>query len=332
MKTITLFKVFTVIALACIINISAQAQVNDTVVVQVSPTLVIKVSASNLLNVRKTEVADSLIRQFQKEFSDVKSQIMPYEMYDITYLQNGFLKIDSLSGSQLFNANKQGLVKSTNNSRCRLLPKQNAQCGSTFDDLSIVIYFKDLNELDDPNIITAVNQSMAQVMKPARFSKNWFFNNEQGKTTLTREEITNTVHQDQIYLSAGMGAALIKNTGMVNIGFTAGISLGSRGRDKHRVFVTDEMNYVFSTNSSFTINNFLSMGYAHNFSRNADKPKWYGLEAGFLTNKKSNFFDDNTYRLGLIINPVEKVNIKPFLYFEDNFQKVYPGIGITIDF
>ncbi len=332
MKKSTSLKVLVLLIVVGISGFSATAQLYDTVIIQMSPTLQIKVSASNLPELQKMGTVAQLINQFQTEFAAIKNQIDNLPSYDIRYVQNDLMTIDSMKTKQVFVSSGNMLVKQAENNRCTLQEKKNEGCGETNNSLRVVIYFDNLNELSDTSIINAVSNSLVQVSKSGRFSKNWFFGIQDDKVTLDREEANYDRNHDQIALSAGMGGALIKNTGLVNISFVAGFMIGGRGYVKHKILVTDEMNYIFNSNSSFTINNFLSLGYAHNFSSNPNKPQWYGLEVGFLTNKKSNFFDGNTYRLGLIVNPVKSIQIKPNLYFEDNFQRVYPGIGVSFGF
>ncbi len=330
MKKFTLLKLLSVAAILWLGSYGAQAQINDTLVVQVSPTLAVKVTADNLPELAESGTAIALLKQFQKDLEQLQPRIQNRSGYYITYKQNGYLTIDSLSPKQVFMLNDKEKIN-YNSNRCRLIPPDHEGCGTT-DGEDILIYFEQLDQLTQSELVTAVAESLAKSSKPGRMAKNFYFESMDGQYKQANEEMTSNGHLDQIALTAGMGAALIKNTGMVNIGFSAVMGIGSRGRLKHRFMISDEMNYVFDNNTSFTINNFLSFGYAYNFSKNPDKPMWYGLEAGFLTNKNSNFFADDTYRLGFIVKPTEKVNIKSFLYFEDGFQKVYPGIGLSIDF
>jgi len=330
MKQITLLKILSAVTILWMCNYSAQAQINDTLVIQVSPTLAVKVTSDNLPRLAESGTAIVLIKQFQEDFEKLQPQVLGRSGYSIIYKQNDYLTIDSLSPKQLFMLNDKGKIN-YNSNRCRLIPPDPEGCGIAEGE-DILIYFEQQDELTHPELVTAVEESLSKSSKPGRMAKNFYFESMDGQYKQANEEMTSNGHLDQIALTAGMGAALIKNTGMVNIGFSAVVGIGSRGRLKHRFMISDEMNYVFDNNTSFTINNFLSFGYAYNFSKNPDKPMWYGLEAGFLTNKNSNFFADDTYRLGFIVKPTEKVNIKPFLYFEDGFQKVYPGIGLSIDF
>lgn len=332
MKNFTYLKLSAIVLILWGFSTTIQAQVNDTLVVEISPTMVVKISADNLKDLKKTDAAPQLIREFQKEWITIKSQVKRQSSYDITYRQDELIEVDSMNQKQLFSVKKDVPSGWLNKNRCTLLPLKDEQTQETENNLYVLIYFEQLEELEDSSMLKSITQALDQVSKPSRFTKNWYFKSDGEQLQLIKEEQTVTRHMDMIYLNAGIGAALIKNTGMVNIGFSAGINIGSRGRGLHRIFISDEMDYVFDNNSSFTINNFLGIGYAYNFSRNPEKEAWYGLEAGFLTNKNSNFFADDTYRLGFIVSPVEKVNIKPFLYFEDSFQKVYPGIGVTIDF
>ena len=330
MKKFTLLKKLTLVALLWTTFYSAKAQINDTLVVQVSPTLAVKLTSDNLPELAESGTAIALIKQFQEDLARLQPQFPSNGRYVIKYKQSAYLEVDSVNKTQVFVLNDKSSIN-YNSNRCQLIPPDPEGCGIS-DGEDILIYFAQLEELSQPRLVEVVEKTLSQASKPERMAKNFYYTWHENQSVLMHEQTTSNAHLDQISLKAGMGAALIKNTGMVNIGFSAVVGIGSRGRLKHRFVISDEMNYVFDNNSSFTINNFLSFGYAMNFSKKTDKPVWYGLEAGFLTNKNSNFFANDTYRLGFIVNPVEKVNIKPYLYFEDGFKKVYPGIGLTFEF
>ena len=59
---------------------------------------------------------------------------------------------------------------------------------------------------------------------------------------------------------------------------------------------------------------------------------WFGAELGYLTNRNGNFFDKNTFRLGVNWDIGRYMSVSPCLYISDNFNKMYPGIRLGIGF
>ena len=77
---------------------------------------------------------------------------------------------------------------------------------------------------------------------------------------------------------------------------------------------------------------FIDIGYKSNFAKNPEKEDWLGFSVGYLVNKKSNIFDENTWRFSTYRNLGKNIEIVSQLYFTENFSKAFPGIGLHLGF
>nr|WP_319399773.1 hypothetical protein [uncultured Carboxylicivirga sp.] len=137
-------------------------------------------------------------------------------------------------------------------------------------------------------------------------------------------------NNDVIQLSAGSGMQGIKGDWLGSFNAQATMILTRKGIDKHAISFSYEWLYNFTTPNEKYINEFIDLGYAHNFSKNPDKDNWMGISFGFMTKRRGEFFSNNTYRLGLNTRLNKNLAIGPQMYFNDFFKDVYPGVNVTI--
>jgi hypothetical protein len=91
--------------------------------------------------------------------------------------------------------------------------------------------------------------------------------------------------------------------------------------------------YVFGDQSNhYAVNNFLNVGYARNFSNDKDKFKWQGIEIGFPIQKQGELFKDNIFRLGVKVGIGGAAYLSTYLYVNEGFKTVYPGLRVSIPF
>ena len=190
MKKFTLLKMMALLFAAILLNQNVQGQVNDTLVVNISPTLLVKVTDHNLPDLIENRQADSLILQFQSEFNSIKSDIKKQKSYHLYWLQDGYLRVDSLADMQVFTFEKQGLIQTPADNVCELSPRVVPSVLEKPGSLKILIYFKNLEDLSNPMMATYVDQALQKVPKPTRFAKNHYFEIKDQQETFAREEIT----------------------------------------------------------------------------------------------------------------------------------------------
>lgn len=80
-------------------------------------------------------------------------------------------------------------------------------------------------------------------------------------------------------------------------------------------------------------NDFLTLTYGQGGTKDYDPRKEFSFSAvfslGYLINRKGNYFDKNTFRLGAGKLQLLKTTIEPSLYFNNFFKGVTPGIRIS---
>ena len=139
---------------------------------------------------------------------------------------------------------------------------------------------------------------------------------------------------DQLQLTAGVGISTFKKELLPNFNFRMALIFSKKGIYKNNYFADLEFMYDFVDEESKMIpksGHFLSLGYMRNFSNTPTKADWYGLSVGYLLRKKSNIFDDDTWRISVHRKISKNIELIGQLYFPNNFGKVFPGINVKID-
>ncbi len=140
---------------------------------------------------------------------------------------------------------------------------------------------------------------------------------------------------DQLSLTAGVGLNTFKKDLLPKFNFRMAFQFSRKGILKNSYFAEYELMYDFlEKEDGKTVpksGKFLSLGYMHNFSDNPDEADWYGLSIGYLLDKKSPIFDDDTWKVSIYRKIGENKEVSAHLYFPDNFGSVFPGISLGID-
>jgi hypothetical protein len=144
---------------------------------------------------------------------------------------------------------------------------------------------------------------------------------------------THGAHHEQDYLrvNISMGAGLIRDKLVPEIGAEAAFVFGSR-----RFFgINTTMHYFFDRreNGSYgmAINTFVNVEYAQSFNRSR---LWQKFGVGYLVNRQGNYFGENTFKASLSLGTkkFEGLHLIPELYFTDNFRTIFPGLRVGIGF
>ena len=98
-----------------------------------------------------------------------------------------------------------------------------------------------------------------------------------------------------------------------------------------------EPNFLFAKDSSGKLktyrNDFLTLTYEQGGIKDHNALKGFSYSTafslGYLINRKGDFFDKNTFRLGAGKIQLYKTSIEPIMYFNNLFKGVTPGIRIT---
>lgn len=206
-----------------------------------------------------------------------------------------------------------------------------------------------LNDIDDLN---------ALVGGPLTAKINTLQNNINGKwplvmgtrshylkadKTITADERRGTTMQ-----SAG-GGDFITFLGSVNVQnyknyFVPSLSLGAQFTftNAQKTFkwvpgIYWEPHFLFGRDSANKLrsfrNDFLTLTYAQGGTTGYDSKKDFSFSTafslGYLIRRKGEYFEKNTFRLGAGSIQMKKTNVEPFIYFNNFFKGVTPGIRIT---
>lgn len=221
------------------------------------------------------------------------------------------------------------------NKRTHMLELSN---NSKYDHYKAYIHFSTIDQLYEITKydFDKINQSLqANYEKPEnKYLKHkpftsWINVSAESETEISYNQIPNHP-TDVIQLSAGTGLQNLKGEWLGSFNTKMTVLLSRKMVDKHAFSFTYEWMYNFTSPSDKYVNDFIEFGYSYNFSSIAEKDKWAGLNFGFLANRKGEFFDKNTYRLGLSTNLGKSITVAPQIYFNDFFKNVYPGLNISI--
>lgn len=137
---------------------------------------------------------------------------------------------------------------------------------------------------------------------------------------------------DQIWLKYGTGLENVKNSWAASIEVGMALSFSRKGINKNEYSLHYEWQYDFSSANERNINQFVSLGYRHDFSKDPDNSKSYTFKLGYLAHKQGNLYSKDTFRLGVSRGIGSKFTIEPQIYFNDFFQDVIPSIKLGIGF
>ncbi len=137
---------------------------------------------------------------------------------------------------------------------------------------------------------------------------------------------------DQIELSFSPGFENVKNSWAGSIEAVMTFSFSRKGINKNAYSLHYEWQYDFSSDNERNINQFVSIGYRHDFSKDPDNSKSYTFKLGYLAYKQRNLYSNDTFRLGVSRGIGSKFTIEPQIYFNDFFQDVIPSIKLGIGF
>ncbi|HPE76777.1 MAG TPA: hypothetical protein PLC80_11860 [Draconibacterium sp.] len=163
----------------------------------------------------------------------------------------------------------------------------------------------------------------------------WMTTNKEGSFDTHFLEEVSPVTLDMLILNAGVGAGVIKNQWVNDINFKIGLGFMKKGLQHNVYFAELKMYYDFSNASNdnlFSVNSFVTVGWEHNYSKILENEKWFGVSLGYLVDRNTDFFNENTWKFGIHKRINQTISVNPELYFDHFFKNVYPGVQIGISF
>lgn len=325
-----------VIAILICISIKAFGQpkhlFRDTININIENSINIKISSFEM-SWLKNEKEILEILNFVKEKISKVSDKLPKNSYKIIYTSGQDILIQELNDYGSYSINQQGdLVKLSMNKCVIIRPKYD-----------IYIDYKDINKLLEIDIQNYVNKILLHRNTKDRYLKetpdkpyfhgiSWTDDWLCSKDSISRIGSRWNPHKDNLEIMAGVGTGIVKKQLSPDFYFRIGYFRNQKGGClKKHFYISDNMVYFFQDNGKIAINNFLNVGFRYNLSNEVYKYNWIGLEFGYLTNSKGDYFKAPTFRLGTIIDLRKNIIISPQVYMENGFKSIYPGIRIGVN-
>lgn len=195
------------------------------------------------------------------------------------------------------------------------------------------VFLSDLGRQDLDKIVENAWQEMGKDAKN-RVSLNFYYDHDGEKILGNTKEIK-SYHKpmDQIELTGGVGVALDQHILVPDLNAKIAFTFAKKGIYKSKYTISGQWKYYFDENNQgeteININPFLNVGYEHNFSKNPNAPRWFGLEVGYLLKQRGDHYNDNTFRLAVTMGLPSKFVISPELYIGED---IYPGIRLVYGF
>jgi len=158
----------------------------------------------------------------------------------------------------------------------------------------------------------------------------WIKISKENTSEILHRKTTTSYDTDQILLGAGTGLEYVKTNWNGSFNLNMSFLFGKKRVNRHAIRFAYDWMYTFSSADEKHINQWLSTGYAYNFSKHPDHKKWLGVSLGYLINSEGELFEDNTFRIGVDRKIHKYVTLVPQIYFHDFFKDVYPGLKISI--
>ena len=140
---------------------------------------------------------------------------------------------------------------------------------------------------------------------------------------------------DEMQLSLGTSIQNLKGVWAGSINAKIAFVFGRKMVLKNKYSVQSDWIYDFSSQEQGFqkhVNHFVGLGYDHNFSNDPKNSSWYGISASYLIKRNGDFFNKNTFNIGITHSINNHIEIQPMIYFNDFFKNAYPSLKIVVGF
>lgn len=292
----------------------------DSIYIHIENSLEITISNCDYSMIK--EVFEKDLIQLSQILKQDTSLFGKFESYSIDYVPQKKLSIKSANKDEriIFEGNK--LKRSIYRNQCHI------NSGNYYADIN----FNDHNCITDTSNLNFIRRVFDSLPKKNRSVNSYHFRIANGQI----KSLKNLDHKyggmNVISLELGAGAGVVKNQLTTDLSAKFALQFSKKGFWKNQYYISNNLFYLFDNSGKIQYNNFVNLGYRYNFSNDSKKTNWIGIELGYLTSRNGNFFDKNTFRLGVNWDIGRYMSISPSLYMSDNFNKVYPGIRLGIGF
>jgi hypothetical protein len=192
------------------------------------------------------------------------------------------------------------------------------------EGFTIFITTSDLSKIVDLSLANCLEKAIAILPGKRNWSSSLSYECTNGNVKALEVRFNDL---DQIELTAGAGAGLVKSTWVADLSFRIAVGFNRKGVLRSP-YISSNLVFDFDTESNINVNTFLNLGYQWNIDKYAEKPRLLGVELGYLISKHGDLFGENTFKMGFNWSPVKGVYVSPQLYITDNFKTMFPGIRI----
>jgi hypothetical protein len=197
-----------------------------------------------------------------------------------------------------------------------------------------------LHQMDDLHLLNEINwkQKLETQAKPANYrhvNKGDIYEEElnlQNKNGLLNVSWKNKQTRDQIVIALYTGAGVLKNEFTTHFGGEIGFSFIGKNRYNKSFGVGYEAILDFNKQNGHTqrhVNLFTDLFYTFNSTPWAKNANMLRVNVGYLTKRRGELFEKNTFRLGFTRDLGHNLRITPELYFPGKFKKINPGLKIS---
>jgi hypothetical protein len=292
----------------------------DSIYIHIENSLEITISNCNYLRIK--EMFEKDLIQLSQILKQDTSLFENFESYSVDYVPQKKLSIKPTNKEEriIFEGNK--LKRSIYRNQCHI------NSGNYYADIK----FNDINCITDTSNLNLISRVLDSLPEKNRSAYSYHFRIANGQIKSLKNLDHKNGDMNVISLEFGAGAGVVKNQLTTDLSAKFALQFSKKGFWKNQYYISNNLFYLFDNSGKIQYNNFVNLGYRSNFSNDSKKTNWIGIELGYLTSRNGNYFDKNTFRLGVVWDIGRYMSISPSLYTSSNFNKVYPGIRLGIGF
>jgi putative sterol carrier protein len=216
---------------------------------------------------------------------------------------------------------------------------------NTHISTKVRIYFSDFSQLKE---IEGLNTELVfeELKKEVNTDKDllhenniamlkWYRLNENNTLTAIYKTCSERVSTDQLQLVFGTNLQNLKGVWVGGFNARIALAFGRKMVLKNKYSFQYDWIYDFSSSEQGFqkhVNHFVGLGYEHNLSSDPKNSSWYGISASYLIKRNGNFFNKNTFNIGITHSINNHIEIQPMIYFNDFFKNAYPSLKIIVGF
>jgi hypothetical protein len=288
--------------------------IGDSVIIYVDHRVEIKVAVPDYIDLKSSNDATTVLKVFQSMLPGIENQLASGSADLVKYSGGSSLTVEP-GDPKVFYLIKDGELSNTGFRDRAII---------SGEGFTIFITTSDLSKIVDLSLANCLEKAI--VILPGK--RNWSSSLSYECTNGNVKELEVRFNDlDQIELTAGAGAGLVKSTWVADLSFRIAIGFNRKGVLRSP-YISSNLVFDFDTESNINVNTFLNLGYQWNIDKYAEKPRLLGVELGYLISKHGNLFGENTFKMSFNWSPVKGVYVSPQLYITDNFKTMYPGIRI----